>query len=473
MTSRPFPATPVLLVDDEPQALRSLDAALRSAGIDNVVSCQDSRQVMTLLAEREIGVMLLDLWMPHLSGEELLSAVSAQLPELPVIIITGVNEVETAVRCMRSGAFDYLVKPVDKERLLTAVSRAIEIRDLRRENLSLRKSLLSPALEHPEAFSAIVTANEAMRSIFQYVEAIARTPQPVLITGETGVGKELVARAIHALSGREGEFVAVDVAGLDDNVLADTLFGHRRGAFTGADEPRRGLVEQAAGGTLFLDEIGDLSNPSQVKLLRLLQEREYRPLGADVPKRADARVVVATNQDIVLSQQSGKLRRDLYYRLSTHHVHLPPLRERLDDLPLLVDHFLEEASRVLKRKRPTPPRELYALLGSYDFPGNIRELRSMVFDAVSSHRSRMLSMDQFKAAFDRGIERSGQRKPGAGRTAEKTAAEIRFPQRLPTLQDAEQALVAEALKRAQGIQSVAARMLGITRQALNRRLRRE
>jgi DNA-binding NtrC family response regulator len=467
MTADTYPPSPVLVVDDEAQALTSLEFALRSGGIDNILTCQDSRQILSLLANREIEVMLLDLWMPHLSGEELLTSASAELPELPIIIITGVDEVETAVRCMRSGAFDYLVKPVDKERLLTSVSRAIELRDLRRENLRLRKSLLSSGLEHPEAFSSIVAGNEAMRSIFQYVEAIARTSQPVLITGETGVGKDLIARALHTLSGRDGEFVAVDVASLDDNVLADTLFGHRKGAFTGADETRRGLVDQAAGGTLFLDEIGDLSNASQVKLLRLLQEREYRPLGSDMPKRSDARILVATNQDVVLSLPSGKFRKDLYYRLSTHHVHLPPLRERLDDLPLLVDHFLEEASLALQRKKPTPPPELFALLGAYSFPGNIRELRSMVFDAVSSHRSRMLSMDQFKKAIDQVDPRPGAR---ATRAPERPIPAA--PSDMPTLRNAEQALIAEALERAKGSQGVAARLLGISRQALNRRLRR-
>jgi DNA-binding NtrC family response regulator len=462
------PASPVLLVDDEPQALRSLDLALRSAGVNNVVSCQDSRQVGALLAEQPIEVMLLDLWMPHVSGEEVLAAVAAEHPDLPVIVVTGVNEVATAVKCMRAGAFDYLVKPVDKERLVTAVGRALEIRDLRRENLSLRRSLLSVEVEHPEAFAAIVTRNETMRSIFQYVEAIAPSAQPVLITGETGVGKELIARAVHTLSGRKGAFVAVDVAGLDDTVFADTLFGHRKGAFTGADEPRLGLIEQAAGGTLFLDEIGDLSGTSQVKLLRLLQEREYRPVGADMPKRSDARILVATNQDVALAQQSGKVRRDLYYRLSTHHVHLPPLRDRMDDLPLLVDHFLDEASLELKRKRPTPPKELLALLGTHSFPGNVRELRSMIFDAVSSHRARMLSLEQFKRAIDRAGAGAGA---GSGAAPSESGAAVRFSHHLPTLHEAEEALIAEALKRTQGSQGLAARMLGITRQALNRRLR--
>jgi len=202
-----------------------------------------------------------------------------------------------AVKCMQHGAFDYMLKPVEKSRLVGGVKRAVELRELQRENQLLKAHVLSDKLEKPEAFSEIITVSTGMRSIFQYVEAIANSPRPVLITGETGVGKELVAKAVHTLSSREGDFLPVNVAGLDDHVFADTLFGHNKGAFTDAREARNGLIERAAGGTLFLDEIGDLSSTSQVKLLRLLQEGEFFPLGSDVAKRSDARIVVATNQD--------------------------------------------------------------------------------------------------------------------------------------------------------------------------------
>jgi DNA-binding NtrC family response regulator len=249
--------------------------------------------------------MLLDLSMPHISGGELLSLVNKDFPEVPIIIITGSNDVETAVACMKSGAFDYMVKPVEKSRLISGVKRAIEIRELQRENRLLRARVLLGEMEHPEAFSEIITDSEAMRSIFQYIEAISNTSQPVLITGETGVGKELVARAIHRLSNRKGDFVPVNVAGLDDNIFADTLFGHKKGAFTGADQPRSGMIEQASGGTLFLDEIGDLSPASQVKLLRLLQDGEFFPLGSDIVKHSDARVVVATNQNLQAFRNQG------------------------------------------------------------------------------------------------------------------------------------------------------------------------
>jgi DNA-binding NtrC family response regulator len=463
-----YPHFPVLMVDDEVQTLNSFEMVLRSANVNHLIRCQDSREVMPLLSRQEIEVMLLDLSMPHLTGQELLSVVANDFPEIPVIIITGSNDVDTAVRCMKSGAFDYMVKPVEKSRLISGVRRAIEIRELQRENKWLKAQVLSDKLEHPEAFSEIITNSPAMKSIFQYIEAISLSPQPALITGETGVGKELVARAIHHLSHRTGSFVPVNVAGLDDNVFADTLFGHRKGAFTGADQTRNGLVEQASGGTLFLDEIGDLSPASQVKLLRLSQDGEFFPLGSDVAKRSDARVLVATNQDLEVLQSSGKFRKDLYYRLCAHHIHLPPLRERREDLPLLIDHFLETASQTLGKKKPTPPRELFALLSTYHFPGNLRELQSMILDAVSSHKSGKLSMEVFKSYIR-------QKHPtfhiDSKQLPSGQASLLSFSEQLPTFKQAEQSLLSEAMNRAKGNQAIAARMLGITRQALNKRLK--
>ena len=246
MNASLYPSLPVLMVDDEAQALDSFETALLFVSINNIIRCQDSRDVMPLLSRQEIEVMLLDLSMPHITGEELLTLVTRDFPEVPVIIITGSNDVETAVACMKSGAFDYMVKPVEKSRLISGVKRAIEIRELQRENRLLKAHVLFDQLEHPEAFSEIITHSAKMRSIFQYIEAISISPQPVLITGETGAGKELAAKAIHTLSNRQGGFVPVNVAGLDDNVFADALFGHKKGAFTGADQARAGLVEQAS-----------------------------------------------------------------------------------------------------------------------------------------------------------------------------------------------------------------------------------
>ncbi len=469
MTESIYPLFPVMMVDDEAQAINSFEMTLRMANMNNFIRCHDSRDVMPLLSSQEIEVMLLDLRMPHISGEELLPMITADYPEIPVVVVTGSNDVDTAVKCMQHGAFDYILKPVEQSRLIGGVRRAVELRELQRENQLLKAHVLSDKLEKPEAFADIITVSTSMRAIFQYIEAIANSPRPVLITGETGVGKELIAKAVHTLSNREGNFVPVNVAGLDDHVFADTLFGHKKGAFTDAREARGGLIEQAAGGTLFLDEIGDLSTTSQVKLLRLLQEGEFFPLGSDVAKRSDARIVVATNQDLDALQSSGQFRKDLYYRLCDHQIQIPPLRGRREDLPALVAHFLEKAAKTLDKKKPTPPPELITLLSTYHFPGNIRELESMVFDAVSSHASGKLSMDLFKTHI--------LKKPTVSPTepedsSAKKDALISFSDQLPTLKQIEQMLIDEALKRSNGNQSIAALSLGISRQALNKRLKK-
>lgn len=469
-----FPALPVLLVDDEAQFLFSASLSLNSEGIDNVIQCQDSCEVMAILAEKNFSVVVLDMLMPRLSGWDLLPMIVKNFPDLPVIIITAINEVKTAVDCMKEGTFDYLVKPVDKVRLVTTVRRAIEVRTLRAENTRLKDYLLSDKLAQPDLFSAIITQNPVMRSIFQYIEAIAENTLPVLITGETGVGKELVAQAIHRLSGRTGELVTVNVAGLADHLFADTLFGHKKGAFTGADAARDGLVEQASGGTLFLDEIGDLSMESQVKLLRLLQEGKYYPLGEDVPKSTDARIIVATNREIESSLKVETFRRDLYYRLQTHHIHVPPLRERREDLPLLVNHFLDKAAGQLNKDKPIIAPEHLALFKMYHFPGNIRELESMIFDAVSRHKQGVLSMESFKTKI-------GSQDPAGPEDETGDGQEDPLPfmnllptlNQLPLLKDAEQLLIAEALNRSGGNQTMAAQLLGLSRQALNNRLRRD
>jgi len=247
------------------------------------------------------------------------------------------------------------------------------------------------------------------------------------------------------------------------------LFGHKKGAFTGAMEARPGLLEQAAGGTLFLDEIGDLSAVSQVKLLRLLQDGEYLPLGSDLAKRSDARIVVATNQDLDAARNSGRFRKDLYYRLCGHRLQIPPLRERPEDLPVLLDHFLEKAANSLKKKKPTPPDELSKLLAAYHFPGNIRELESMVYNAVSIHTAGKLSMDAFKSDIFKA--QPGLADATAGPVDAAGGATV-FPDPLPTIKQVDRLLVDEALRRSGGNQAIAAMMLGITRQALNKRLKK-
>lgn len=460
---------PILIVDDDETVLLSIDTTLRMAGFDNITTCADSRKVMNILSDREIDLVLLDLTMPNIGGEDLLPSIRETV-DIPVIIVTGAVDVNTAVRCIRAGAFDYIVKPVEEDHLVAAVTRALTFQELKKENLALRRHVvsdLSANLKHPEAFKGIVTGNRKMLVIFQYVESIAKTSQPALVTGETGVGKELMARALHTLSGLNGRFVAVNAAGLDDNMFSDTLFGHVKGAFTGADVARRGLIDLAKGGTLFLDEIGDLNPASQVKLLRLLQEGDYMPIGADHPKQAEVRVVAATNHDLSALQKEGRFRKDLNYRLNTHRIHIPPLRERMEDIHVLTEHFLEQTAAELGRKKPATPSQLFKLLQTYSFPGNIRELQSMVFDAVSRHESGALSLNVFISHIMR--EQTGEHAHETGKTGD---APVTFGETLPTLKQAAELLVDEAIRRANGNQTAAAKMLGITQQALSKRLRK-
>ncbi|MBI5740118.1 MAG: sigma-54-dependent Fis family transcriptional regulator [Nitrospirae bacterium] len=466
---------PVLLVDDEQQILLGYRAMLLTQGIENILAVDDSRNVLPLLSGQDMSAVVLDLNMPHIPGLVLLEKIRSEFPHLAVIIVTAANDVEKAVECMKIGATDYLVKPVEDNRFISSVKKALElnsmgeeITSLREHISSLRHHLLTDKLEYEQAFSSILTQSKKMRAVFHYIETISRSREPVLVTGETGAGKELVSKAIHDISEMSGAFVAVNAAGLDDTIFSDTLFGHKKGAYTGADKDRDGLIVRASGGTLFLDEFADLNIMSQIKLLRLIEDGTYYPLGSDLPEKSDARIIAATNRDINKLVSEGKFREDLYYRLSVIQVQIPPLRERFEDLYVLADHFLEMSARSLKKKKPTPPNELISLLSSYHYPGNIRELKAIIFDAVAKHSSGVLSLGCVKEYFIR----QGKYMqpvisiPNSGKTAMPDISG-----RFPTLKEAEDFIVTEALKRSNGNQGIAASLLGITRQALNSRLK--
>ena len=467
MKSNSSPGNPILIVDDEAAVVQALSTQLRSNGIDNLIGCEDGRAVMQHLRSRDIEAVLLDLSMPHITGRELLRQIREEFPQIPVIIVTAANEARTAVECMKAGAFDYMVKAIEENRLVSGVRRAIEIRELKREHGELRSRLLSGRLSDASAFSEIVTRNDKMKAIFLYVEAVAGTPEPVLITGETGVGKDLIARAVHRASRRGGQFVAVNTAGRDEDKLTDDLFGHVKGAYTGAESAREGLIQQAGGGTLFLDEIGELSCGSQIKLLKILDTGEYYPLGSDLPKRSDARIVVATNRDLERSMAEGLFRRDLYYRISTHRIHVPPLRDRTEDLPMLLEHFAKQAAQEYGKREMRIPAQLVARLAAYPFPGNIRELQKLVKNAVAvaEPSSRELPMKAFTALFEAGAQGA---LPGAGSSEDI----LQFGDILPTLQQARELLTREALSRSRDNICKAARLLGISHQALSKWLQR-
>lgn len=463
------PIHPILIVDDEKTILNSMEFTLRSSGYTNIVCIQRSELVMQYVRSHSIESILLDITMPVKSGEEILEELKKDFPEIPVIMITGINDVKMAVSCMKMGAVEYLLKPVERNRLLSSINKVVELTELKRQYSLLKQHMLSESIENAAAFSHIVTQSKKMKAIFKYMEAIGKSNEPVLINAETGSGKELFARAVYNLNNYKGKYVTVNVAGLDDQMFTDTLFGHVSGAYTGATSSRGGLVDQAENGILFLDEIGDLSPSSQIKILRLIQEKEYYQLGADVLRRANCRIIVATNADLLKQMEEGTFRKDLYYRLSVHNIQIPPLRNRKEDIPLLTEYFLEEAAKSMKIKKPTSTKELYCLLGTYSFPGNVRELRSMLYDAVSQHTSKVMSLSVISEIINKNIK-------------EIVATEINNEtclnyfhdfDNLPSIKEVEDQLVQEALNRTEGNQSIAAKMLGISRQTLNKKIKKD
>lgn len=459
------PKNPILLVDDEPNILKGLKNILRVEGINNVILCDDSRQVKKILEEGQVSLVLTDLRMPELDGMEVLSLVKENFPQIPVIILTGTVEVNIAVKCIKMGAEDYLLKPVNKDNLLNAVFQAMEKVEIDKENRGLKKYIFSDNGKCSDVFDSIITNNARMRSVFKYVEAVAESSKPVLITGETGTGKELLAKGLYSLSNRKGELVSINVAGLDDQMFSDTLFGHKKGAFTSADAEREGLIQKAKEGVILLDEIGDLSIASQVKLLRLIQEKEYMPLGSDTIKKADVKIIASTCVDLEKKVQKGEFRKDLFYRLNFHHVHIPPLRERIEDLHLLVDHFVKKAAKDLNKEITHVDEGIFILLGEYEFSGNVRELESMIFNAVSQCEDDTLSFKLFENYA------SGGKLSESDSDNQKEKYSVFAPSNIPTIKEAVASLIDRALEETKGNQTQAAKLLGITQQALNKRLK--
>jgi len=456
-----YPRHPILMVDDDEFELETVRLVLESEGFNNVEVCSDSRQAPALLERNIYSVIVLDLAMPHVSGPELLPLVLEHQPHASIIFVSATNDVNVAIDLLRKGAHDYLTKPFDARRFMTTLRAHLEKWETQQENLRMRESLLSggqPAV--PENFQPIVTRSPLMAKVFSYLEAIAPTELPVLVIGETGVGKELIAEAVHRASERPGPFVAVNLAGLDDLLFSDALFGHVKGAYTGALGSRMGFIQQAAGGTLFLDEIGDLSSESQVKVLRLIQNREYYPLGSDKMARAETRFVFATNHDLPTQVEKGTFRKDLFYRLWSHRVTIPPLRDRREDVRPLAEHFLTRYASQLRKKAPAVEESFFSRLAQEPFPGNVRELEGIVSDTLVRHRSGTLTADS--------LPLTAREHPAV------TSSDVDLSRwaTLPTIHALNEALIGEALARSGGNQGVAARVLGISRTALNKRLRK-
>ena len=460
--------THVILVDDEQSELDAYSFLLQSMGIKHITTVSDSRKLLAVLEDRHPSIVFLDLNMPHKPGKAVLAELRETYPQTPVIICTANSDIEMAVECLKLGAHDYLVKPINIETFGSALRNALEISALRNEVMTLKGLSFYKQLQHPEHFSSIITKNHMMISLFHYIESIAASGQPVLILGETGSGKELFARAIHDVCGGIGAFVAVDVSGLDDTLFSDTLFGHRKGAYTSAEKDRTGLIERAAQGSLFLDEIGDLNKTSQVKLLRLLQEGVYYPLGDDHPKKCRARIIAATSKKIKkLAGVDDGFRIDLYYRLSTHLIQIPPLRERMEDIPLLVAWLADQAAKSMGKHIATVSNSLLDILACLPFPGNVRELKTYIYDAVAQCHSATLAEHDI-------LDRLRQEQTPVGHspdTALPVSLESIFGQ-FPTLSALTEYAVTKALEASNNNQSEAAKVLGISKQALNKRLKK-
>jgi DNA-binding NtrC family response regulator len=372
----------ILLVDDEPGVLAGQRNLLEINGYTSIRTAEDLESARQILASEQIALVLLDLTLEHASGMRLLEEIQRDFPTTVVVVVTGTTDLTTAVSCMRAGAYDFLVKGSDTGRIPSMVKNALEHRRISTENTLLKAAFTSTQPHHPQAFSQFLTQDDHLRRVLVYLQSVAELPDPVLITGETGVGKELIARGVHEQSGRTGDFVPVNLGGVDDHVFTDTLFGHHKGAFTGAEGKRHGLVAKAAEGTLFLDEIGEMPLESQSRLLRLLDTGEYLPLGVDEPLISRARIVCATNRDLKRAVEDGRFRRDLYFRISVHHVTIPPLRDRPGDISLIAAKVLQREASRLGRK-PLPFTDAVARqLTSLTLPGNVRELYQIVLKAL-------------------------------------------------------------------------------------------
>lgn len=438
----------LLVVDDEKNIRQGLAAALKLDGHD-VELAADGDEGWKRFQKGDIDLVITDLRMPGIGGEELLKRIGSESPGVPVIVLTGHGTVETAVEAMRNGAYDFLTKPVNLDRLSLLVKRALQNREL-----VLQHRRLEEELDRKKQFDAIIGTSAAMRKVFDTIRQVAPTKASVLITGESGVGKELVADAIHELSPRKGKpLVKVHCAALAATLLESELFGHEKGAFTGAVGRKRGRFELAHEGTLFLDEIGEIDQNVQIKILRVLQEKKFERVGGEETLEVDVRIVAATNRDLKAEIEKGTFREDLYYRLNVVNLHVPPLRERKDDIPLLATAFLKEFARENGKPIEALDNRARAALYAYDWPGNVRELRNCLESAVVMAKGHLITVDDLPPTIRNSSE----------------AGWIRVPMGIP-LEEAEKIIIRDTLSAQRGNKSRTAEVLQIGRKTLHRKL---
>jgi DNA-binding NtrC family response regulator len=377
----------ILVVDDEIEYLNLLKSILEDEGYKNVLTLDNPHKVIRTLQENKIDLVLLDVYMPGLNGLDVLENISRQNPQIPVIMVTAVDELEIALKAIKLGAYEFIVKPIDTDRLFLTMARALEKRILDLELDSLRKPL-ARSRERKKYFNDIVTNSPQMHRVFDLVEIYAPTNETVLITGETGTGKDLIAKKIHELSPKKDKpYVVVNLASITPSLFESELFGHEKGSFTGATGEKIGYFEAANSGTIFLDEIGELPKELQGKLLRTIQYSEIYRIGSPKPIKLDIRIITATNKDLIEAVNKKEFRADLYYRLNRGFIHLPPLRARGDDIILLADHFLKFGQQIYQKATPGFSSEVLKTLRKYEFPGNIRELENIVLHTVAQSKN--------------------------------------------------------------------------------------
>jgi len=438
----------ILIIDDEKNIREGLAESMELEGY-NPILAKDGKEGLERISRGDIDLVITDLRMPLVSGEEVLEQVNAQSPGLPVIVLTGHGSIDSAVDAMRNGAYDFLTKPLNLDRLGLIVKRALQNRQL-----VLQHRELQHELESKQTFESIIGKSAEMQKVFDMVRRVADSKASVLITGESGVGKELIANALHNLSSRKDKpLIKVHCAALTESLLESELFGHEKGAFTGAISRKRGRFELAHGGSIFLDEIGEIDQNIQIKLLRVLQEKEFERVGGEETIQVDSRVIAATNKDLVEQIKKKQFREDLYYRLNVVHIHLPPLRERKDDIPLMVTQFLQEFAEENNKNIIGIDAKARRLLYSYDWPGNIRQLRNCIESAVVMSQGDTIQVEDLPPTI---AESRGENS-------------VHIPLGI-TMAEAEKVIILENLAFFKGNKSKTADSLGIGRKTIHRKL---
>jgi two-component system response regulator PilR (NtrC family) len=448
----------ILVVDDEASMREFLEILLRKQG-HSVFTAADEASATARAVQGDIDVVVTDLRLGRGSGLEVLRAAKSHAPATEVVMVTAFATAENAVEAMKAGAYDYVLKPFKVDEILLVIQKALERRALVAENRALRHRVGRTSTDEGE----IIGASQAAEELRSLVEKVAPARTTVLITGESGTGKEVVARAIHARSGRVDQpFIAINCGAIPEGLIESELFGHEKGSFTGAVQTKPGLFEVAGSGTLFLDEVGELPPPVQVKLLRALQERRVRRVGGSTDLAVAARIIAATNRDLAEDVRAGRFREDLYYRLNVIQIPVPALRERSEDVPLFVDHFLARFAAELGRPRPPVTPEALSLLRAYDYPGNVRELANVLERAVALHEGEPITPEVLPPALR---SRAGAQEPARAEPLPEAGLDLQAH-----LDEIERRFLEQALERAGGVKTEAARLLSLTFRSLRYRL---